>query len=86
MELSEKERSLLCHIAGRKNLYLIFSIVSVVVAVSLLIYNGIIAKDLSPLRFVIVILILLTARAHLRQYRSALILHKLKLWLERKEK
>jgi len=38
----------------------------------------VIRGDLNPLRFVIVILLLLSGRSHLRQYKSALIFNKLK--------
>lgn len=85
MELSDKDKSLLNRISMQKNLYLTFSIVSVAIAGMLLIYYGLIIRDINSLRFIIVILILLAGRAHLRQYRSAVILHKLKLWLERKD-
>jgi uncharacterized membrane protein len=82
VELSDREKSLLNRIARQKNLYLMFSILSVVIAVTLLIYYGLIAKNITSLRFVIVVLILLAGRSHLRQYRSAVILHKVKLWLD----
>jgi hypothetical protein len=80
--LSNKEKLLLSRISKQKNLYLTFSIVSVIVALLLLVYYGLVMKNMNGLRFVIVILVLLGGRAHLRQYRSAVILHKVKLWLE----
>jgi hypothetical protein len=82
VELSDREKSLMNRIARQKNLYLVFSILSVVIAVALLIYYVLIAKNITSLRFVIVVLILLAGRSHLRQYRSAVILHKVKLWLD----
>ncbi len=85
MELTNSEKKLVDRIAGQKQLYLTFSIISVVIAVLLLVYYGLIAKDFNSLRFVIVLLVLLSGRAHMRQYRSALIIHKLKLWLDNKE-
>ncbi len=85
MELSDKEKSLLDRIARQKNLYLAFSIISVFIAVVLLVYYGFVIKNINSMKFVLIILILLAGRAHLRQYRSAVILHKLKRWLERKD-
>lgn len=82
MELNNKEKLFLVRVTKRKNLYLTFSILSVIVAVFLLVYYGLIKEDINALRFVIIILILLAGKAHLRQYRSAVILHKLKLWLD----
>jgi hypothetical protein len=85
MELTNKEKLLLDRIAGQKNLYLTFSIINVVIAVFLLIYYGLVTKNFHSIQFVLIILILLAGRAHLRQYRSALLLHKLKICLERKD-
>ncbi len=85
MELTAKEKNLLNRISRQKNLYLIFSIVNVAVAVLLVVYYGLVTQDISSIRIVLVILILLAGRAHLRQYRSAVLLGKLKIWLERKD-
>ncbi len=85
MELNDSEKKLVDRIAGQKKLYLTFSIVSVVIAVLLLVYYGLVIKNINLLRIVIVVILLLSGRAHLRQYRSALIIHKLKLWLDSKE-
>lgn len=85
MELTAKEKNLLNRISRQKNLYLTFSIVNVAVAVLLVVYYGLVTQDISSIRIVLVILILLAGRAHLRQYRSAVLLGKLKIWLERKD-
>jgi hypothetical protein len=85
VELSNKEKSLMNRIAGQKNMYLIFSIISVAVAVILLVYYFLIAKNINSLRFVVIILILMAGRTHLRQYRSALLIHKFKGWFENNE-
>lgn len=85
MELTAKEKNLLNRISRQKNLYLTFSIVNVAVAVLLVVYYGLVTQDISSIRIVLVILILLAGRAHLRQYRSAVLLGKLKTWLERKD-
>ncbi len=85
MELNDSEKKFVDRIAGQKKLYLIFSIVSVVIAVLLIVYYSFLTKDTNSLRFVIVLLILLSGRAHMRQYRSALIIDKLKLWIDNKE-
>jgi len=78
MELNNKEQFFLDRVVRRKNLYLVFSLSSGVIAAFLLVYHGLIMHDLNVERFVIILLLLLTGRAHLRQYRSAVILHKLK--------
>ena len=85
MELNDSEKKFVDRIAGQKKLYLIFSIVSVVIAVLLIVYYSFLTKDTNSLRFVIVLLILLSGRAHMRQYRCALIINKLKLWIDNKE-
>ncbi len=85
IELNDREKSLLDRIAGQKKLFLIFSIVSVVIALSLGVYYGLIAKNINSTRFVLILLILLAGRSHLRQYRSAVLLHKFKLWIDRKD-
>jgi hypothetical protein len=85
MELSNKEKSLLNRIAGQKNIFLVFSIINVVIAVYLIIYYGLLSENAKSIHVVLIILILLGGRSHLRQYRSALLLHKLKIWLERKD-
>lgn len=77
-ELTDKEKSFLRRTAKRKNLFLAFSVLSVVVAAVFLVYHGLIIRDLNALRFVLVILLLLSGRSHLRQYKSALIFSKLK--------
>lgn len=76
--LTDKEKSFVARMAKRKGLFLTFSVVSVAVAAAFLLYHGVIRGDLNPLRFVIVILLLLSGRSHLRQYKSALIFNKLK--------
>ena len=85
MELNNKEKSLLNRIAGQKKIFLAFSIINVVIAVYLSVYYGLISENGKSIHFVLIILILLGGRAHLRQYRSALLLHKLKIWLETEE-
>ena len=77
MELSNKEKLFLDRLAKRRNLYLLFSLLSAGIAAFLLVYHGLIQQDLNGLRFVIILLLSLAGRAHLRQYRSAVIFHKL---------
>ncbi len=77
-ELSEKEKKFLSRAARRKTLFLISSIATVMVAVSLLVYHGLVAKDMNGPRFVIVLLLLLSGRSYLRLYKSALIFSKIK--------
>ncbi len=77
-ELTDKEKSFFMRSVRRKNLFLTFSILSVVAALFFLVYHGLISRDLNALRLVVVLLLLLSGRSHLRQYRSALIFSKLK--------
>jgi hypothetical protein len=81
-ELTDKEKSFFMRSVRRKNLFLTFSILSVVVALFFLVYHGLIIKDLNALRLVVVLLLLLSGRSHLRQYKSALIFSKLKSRLD----
>ncbi len=85
MTLNTRETKLLNRIAGQKNIFLVFSIINVVVAVYLTIHYGLLADNFKSIHFVLIMLVLLGGRSHLRQYRSALLLHKLKISLERKD-
>lgn len=77
--LTERERLFVDRVIKRKNLSLVFSLLSVIIAAIFLIYHLLILHDLNALRFVIVVLLLLSGRSHLRQYRSAVIFNKLKI-------
>lgn len=76
-DLTEDEKSFLIRAAKRKNLFLLSSIASVVVAVSFFVYHVLIAKDLNGLKFAVIIILLLSGRSYLRLYRSAVIFNKL---------
>ena len=76
-DLTEGEGKFLVRAAKRKNLFLLSSITTVVVAISFLVYHGLIAKDLNGLRFAIIIILLLSGRTYLRLYKSAVIFSKL---------
>ena len=76
-DLTEGEGKFLVRAAKRKSLFLLSSITTVVVAISFLIYHGLIAKDLNGLRFAIIIILLLSGRTYLRLYKSAVIFSKL---------
>ncbi len=77
-ELTEKEKKFLSGAARRKNLFLISSVATVIVAVSFLVYHGLVTKDMNGSRFVIILLLLLSGRSYLRLYKSAVIFSKLK--------
>lgn len=76
-DLTDEEGKFLVRAAKRKNLFLLSSIATVVVAVSFLVYHGLFAKDLNGLRFAIIIILLLSGRTYLRLYKSAVIFSKL---------
>ena len=76
--LTEAEIKFISRAARRKRLFLISSIVSVVVAAAFLVYHGLVAKDMSGLRFAVIIILLLSGRTYLRLYKSAVIFDKLK--------
>lgn len=76
-DLTDEEGKFLVRAAKRKNLFLLSSIATVVVAVSFLVYHGLFAKDLNGLRFAIIIILLLSGRSYLRLYKSAVIFSKL---------
>lgn len=78
-ELTEKEIRFLSGAAKRKTLFLMSSLATVVVAVSFLVYHGLIARDLNGIRFAVIIILLLSGRTYLRLYKSAVIFSKLKL-------
>jgi hypothetical protein len=76
--LTEKEVKFLSSAAARRTLFLLSSVASVAVAISFLVYHGFIAKDLSGLRFAVIIILLLSGRAYLRLYKCSVIFNKLK--------
>jgi ribose/xylose/arabinose/galactoside ABC-type transport system permease subunit len=75
--LTDQERKFLSRAARRRILFLLSSIVTVVVAVTILVYHGLIMKDMNGPRFVITLLLLLSGRSYLRLYKSATIFSKL---------
>ena len=77
-KLTDRERGFLARVARRRSLFLLSSIATVVVAVAFLVYHGLIIKDMSGPRFVIILLLLLSGRSYLRLYRSATIFSKFK--------
>lgn len=76
--LTDQEKKFLSRAARRRNLFLLSSIATVVVAVTFLVYHGLILKDMNGPRFVIILLLLLSGRSYLRLYKSATIFSKLK--------
>lgn len=84
-ELSETDKKFLTRAAKRKSLFLMSSVATVVVAVSFLVYHGLFAKDMNGLRFVIILLLLLSGRSYLRLYKSAVIFNKLQPGLAMKQ-
>jgi hypothetical protein len=77
-DLTEKEIRFLSGAAKRKKLFLISSVATVVVAMSFLVYHGLVARDMNGLRFAVIIILLLSGRTYLRLYKSAVIFSKLK--------
>ncbi len=75
--LSASERKFLKRAARRRKLFLISSIVTVAVAFMFVVYHGLVVKDLNGLRFVVILLLLLSGRSYLRLYRAASIFHKI---------
>jgi hypothetical protein len=84
-ELTETEKKFLTGAAKRKKLFLASSIATVVVALSFLVYHGIIARDMNGLRFAVIIILLLSGRTYLRLYKSAVIFNKLRPGLTMKQ-
>ncbi len=76
-QLTEYEKKFLSRAAHRRSLFLISSIATVLVAVTILVYHGLIMKDMNGSRFVIILLLLLSGRSYLRLYKSATIFSKL---------
>ncbi len=76
--LTEYERKFLSRAARRRSVFLLSSIATVLVAVTILVYHSLIMKDMNGSRFVIILLLLLSGRSYLRLYKSATIFSKLK--------
>ena len=77
-ELTDKERLFMNRIIKRKNLSLASSLLSIIIAAVFLIYHGLIVHDLNGIRSIIVLLLLLSGRLHLKQYRGAILVAKMK--------
>lgn len=77
-ELTDQEKRFLSRATRRRSLFLLSSIATVVVAVTILVYHGLIMKDMNGSRFVIILLLLLSGRSYLRLYKSATIFGKLR--------
>jgi hypothetical protein len=77
--LTDQEKKFLGRAARRRRLFLLSSITTVVVAGTILVYHGLILRDMNGLRFVIILLLLLSGRSYLRLYKSATIFSKLRL-------
>ena len=77
-DLTEKEIKFLSGAAKRRKLFLISSVATVVVALSFLVYHGLVARDMNGLRFAVIVILLLSGRTYLRLYKSAVIFSKLK--------
>jgi hypothetical protein len=77
-KLTDQERKFLSRAARRRRLFFLSSIATVVVAVTILVYHGLVLKDMDGPRFVIILLLLLSGRSYLRLYKSATIFSKLK--------
>jgi ribose/xylose/arabinose/galactoside ABC-type transport system permease subunit len=75
-KLTDQERKFITRAGRRRNLFLLSSIATVVVAVAILVYHGLIIKDMNGPRFVITLLLLLSGRSYLRLYKSATIFSK----------
>ena len=78
LTLTDREKMFLARVSKRRNLFLLFSVLTVLVAAAFLFYHGLIARDLNGQRLVIVLLLLLSGRSHLRLYRISVILNKTK--------
>ena len=76
-ELTEKEKIFFDRMVKRKKLFFILSMICVLLGITLFIYHLLIAKDLNGTRFMIIILVLLSGKMNLRQYKSAVIFYKL---------
>ncbi|HWT79566.1 MAG TPA: hypothetical protein VN648_12345, partial [Candidatus Methylomirabilis sp.] len=77
-KLTGQEKEFLSRAARRRRLFLFSSVATVVVAVTILVYHGLIVRDMDGPRFVILLLLLLSGRSYLRLYKSATIFSKLK--------
>ena len=77
-KLTDQETKFLSRAARRRSLFFLSSIATVVVAVTILVYHGLVLKDMDGPRFVIILLLLLSGRSYLRLYKSATIFRKLR--------
>ena len=77
-KLTDQEKKFLSRAARRRTLFLLSSIATVLVALTILVYHGLIMRDMNGPRFVIILLLLLSGRSYLRLYKSATIFRKLR--------
>ncbi len=78
IHLTHGEKAFLLRVARRRKFWLLFSILSVSVAVFFAIYHGLIRRDFTPPEFVIILLLLLSSRSQLRIWKTARIFEKIK--------
>ena len=76
-KLTDQEKKFLSRAARRRTLFLLSSIATVLVALTILVYHGLIMRDMNGPRLVIILLLLLSGRSYLRLYKSATIFRKL---------
>ncbi|MBF0567395.1 MAG: hypothetical protein HQK95_00865 [Nitrospirae bacterium] len=77
MELDDKDMKFFNRLLGRKNYFFLFSILSSIMGVAVLLYH-LIARDLDASKAVLVVFILLAGKANLRQYKISLLLSRIK--------
>ncbi|WP_420265585.1 hypothetical protein [Candidatus Magnetominusculus dajiuhuensis] len=77
MELDDKDMKFFNRLLRRKNYFFLFSILSSIMGVAVLVYH-LIARDLDASKFVLVVFILLAGKANLRQYKISLLLSRIK--------
>ena len=78
INLAENEKKFLLVVAKRGNLWRLFSMLSVAAAVFVLVYHGLIRRDFNGLVFLVMLLLLLSARQQLRIWKCARIFDKIK--------
>ncbi|KJU86606.1 membrane protein [Candidatus Magnetobacterium bavaricum] len=78
MELDTGDRVFLERLIRRKRYFLVFSILSTVMGIGMLLYH-LAGRDLNGVRFVLIVFILLLGRSNLRQYRVSAMLERLRL-------
>ncbi|MBC8414754.1 hypothetical protein H8E50_13955 [bacterium] len=82
ISLDDKERSFMERIVRQQKIFKAVSIINVIVAATMTIFYTYEGGGINSSRFVIILLLLLSGKSSLRQYKSALLITKMRICID----